>query len=88
MVKKSFPEIVRGAVGVAAFAGLAVVLAGSISGNDHWYKNTYRKPFLVTLYRNLCEGWDISDAPLEKLSYEQLHEKMTALKKLEELNKR
>lgn len=45
MARRSFADIVRGSVGVAAFVGLAVVLAGRATGNEHWYQNTYRIPF-------------------------------------------
>jgi len=42
MAKKSLGEIVRQSVAIGAFMGITIVLAGSMTGNEHWFHGTYR----------------------------------------------
>lgn len=41
MGRKSFGEIVRQSVGIAAFVGIGIVMAGNITGNREWYHGSY-----------------------------------------------
>ncbi len=41
MVQKTFGEIVRQSLGISSFIGIAIVLAGNLSGNPGWYQGSY-----------------------------------------------
>lgn len=55
------------------------LLETSIGIRTHTVEATSYKCHLIHF-----EGWNISDAPLESLSYEQLKERLAFLKQLEE----
>lgn len=73
MGRKSFGEIVRQSVGIAAFVGIAIVLAGNITGNPEWYQGSYSTGKWP---RYLSHDYlDRETDNLERLSYDNLKQR-------------